>query len=108
MGLVRDCLCVSAITDMFLDVWIMKEYGNQESWTKLYHVPDIQDQGLEGYQTLYIYEDDQVLFQFHETGGGKMKLVIYDSKTGTLNIPEFQNNYEQIDSDVYIESLISP
>jgi len=85
---------VSPITDMFLDVWIMKEYGNQESWTKLYHVPDIQDQGLEGYQTLYIYEDDQVLFQFHETGGGKMKLVVYDSKTGTLNIPEFQNNYE--------------
>ena len=36
LGVVRDCLCVFATSDMFWDVWIMKEYGNEKSWTKLY------------------------------------------------------------------------
>jgi len=108
LGLVRDCLCVSLSSDMYMDVWIMKEYGNQESWNKLYIVPDIQDQGLKPFKALYIFEDDQLLLQFYALQGGNIKLVVYDSKTGTLNIPEFQNNYEQLCSDVYIESLISP
>jgi len=108
LSLIRDCLCLSASSDMFMDVWIMKEYGDQESWTKLYVVPDIQDQGLKPFKALYIYEDDQLLLEFYAMEGGNIKLVVYDSKTGTLNIPEFQNNYEQLCSDVYIESLISP
>jgi F-box interacting protein len=108
LGLMRDCLCLSGSSDMFMDVWIMKEYGDQESWTKLYIVPDIQDHGLKPFGPLYIYEDDQLLLEFYAMEGGNIKLVVYDSKTGTLNIPEFQNNYEQIGSNVYIESLISP
>jgi F-box interacting protein len=108
LGLVRDCLCVSRSSDMFMDVWIMKEYGDQESWTKLYIVPDIPDQGLKPFKALYIFEDDQLLVEFYAMEGGNSKLVVYDSKTGTLNIPEFQNNYEQICTNVYIESLISP
>jgi len=47
LGVVRDCLCVYATRDMLLDVWFMKEYGNQESWTKLYTVPNLQHWGLE-------------------------------------------------------------
>jgi len=43
-----------------------------------------------------------------EVEAGYIKLVVYDSKTGTLNIPESQNNYELKYSNVYIESLISP
>jgi F-box interacting protein len=108
LGLVRDCLCVSLSCDMYMDVWIMKEYGNQESWNKLYIVPDIQDQGLKPFKALYIFDDDKLLLEFYALQGGNIKLVVYDSKTGTLNIPEFQNNYEQLYSDVYIESLISP
>jgi hypothetical protein len=83
-------------------------YGNQESWNKLYIVPDIQDQGLKPFKALYIFDDDKLLLEFYALQGGNIKLVVYDSKTGTLNIPEFQNNYEQLYSDVYIESLISP
>jgi len=106
----RDCLCVFAISDMFLDVWIMNEYGKKESWTKLYSVSDMQDRGLQAYTALYISEDDQLLMQCYEIEAkfSTMKLVLYDSKTGTLNIPEFQNNYDQIYPKVYIESLISP
>lgn len=85
----------------------MKEYGKKKSWTKLYTIPNLQDWGFEAYTSLYISEDDQLLVQCYEIGSG-MKLVFYDSKTGTLNIPEFQNNYKLTNTKVYIESLVSP
>ncbi|AES68594.1 putative F-box domain, galactose oxidase/kelch, beta-propeller, F-box associated interaction [Medicago truncatula] len=108
LDVVRDCLCISAASDMFMDVWIMKHYGNKESWTKLYTVPNMQDRGLEAYNALYISEDDQLLVECLEIESDNDKLVVYDSKTGTSNIPEFQNKYDLIYSNVYIESLISP
>ncbi|XP_024633530.1 uncharacterized protein [Medicago truncatula] len=107
LDVMRNCMCVFATSDVFLDVWIM-EYGSEESWTKLYSVPNMQHRGLEVYKALYISEDDQLLLQCYEIESGDMKLVVYDSKNGTLNIPEFQNNYEQIYPNVYIASLISP
>jgi hypothetical protein len=39
LGLLRDCLCIFTNSYEFLDVWVLKDYGNQESWTKLYHIP---------------------------------------------------------------------
>ncbi|XP_024635361.1 F-box/kelch-repeat protein At3g23880 isoform X2 [Medicago truncatula] len=126
LGVLRDCLCVFAGSDEYWDVWIMKEYGNKEFWTKLYTIPTIvyaeflQDQGLVVDQdllvnaALYISEDDQLLvkcYQLDNNHGATLayiKFVVYDSKTGTLNIPEFQNNYEHRDAIFYIESLISP
>jgi len=79
LGVVRDCLCVYATRDMLLDVWIMKEYGNQESWTKLYTVPNLQHWGLEVCTALYISKDDQLLMQCEEIESGDIKLVVYDS-----------------------------
>jgi hypothetical protein len=55
LGVVRDCLCAFATSDMFMDVWIMKEYGNKESWNKLYTIPYIQDRGFKAYTVLCIY-----------------------------------------------------
>jgi F-box interacting protein len=108
LGVVRDCLCVFARSYMFLDVWIMKEYGNEKSWTKLYTVPNLQDHNFKAYGALYISDDDKLLVECYEIGSSNMKLVVYDSKTGTLNIPEFQNIYDHTHPNVYIESLISP
>jgi len=115
-GVLRDCLCVFASSDEYWDVWIMKEYGNQESWSKLYTIPNLQDWGLDAryWDALYISENDQLLVRCYQLDNNHgiahdIKLVVYDSKTGTLNIPEFQNNYEyKINAIVYIESLISP
>jgi hypothetical protein len=36
-------LCNCKSTERFVDVWIMKEYENEESWTKLYRVPHWRD-----------------------------------------------------------------
>lgn len=39
LGVLRNCLCIFAHSNSFNDVWLMKEYGNKESWTKLISVP---------------------------------------------------------------------
>jgi F-box interacting protein len=127
LGVVRDCLCIFATNDMFLDVWIMNEYGNKESWTKLYRVPHREDQGLcshkkEAYmvdrglysykKALYISKNDLLLMDFFELdewgGFTKIKLVVYHSITGTLKIADIENFRHWIHPQVYIESLISP
>ncbi|XP_039688407.1 F-box/kelch-repeat protein At3g23880 [Medicago truncatula] len=64
----RDCLCVSRTSDTFMNIWIMKEYGNQESWTKLYIVPNLQDWGFIAYKDLYISEDDKLLMHCYVMG----------------------------------------
>jgi hypothetical protein len=81
----------------------MKEYGNKESWTKLYSVPKMRDRDLYRYEPLYIHEDDQMLLMQSFN-----KLVVYDSKNGTSNIAEIQNINPWMHPQVYIESLISP
>jgi F-box interacting protein len=111
LGELKDCLCIYASSrhNMFLDVWIMKEYGNKASWTKLYCVPHMGKWGLCDYtKTLYISNNDQLLLTFDEAGKFKSKLVVYDSKNGTFIIPEVQNLSGRMATEVYVESLISP
>jgi F-box interacting protein len=109
LGVLKDCLSIFVSGDMFFDVWVMKEYGNKKSWTRLYHVPYMEDWGLCHFaKALYIFEDEQLLMDFKELESHKLKLVVYDSKDGTLEIPEIQNIGGWMDPEVYIESLISP
>jgi hypothetical protein len=74
----------------------------------------MQDRGIEAlyWDALYISENDQLLVKCYQLDIHDMthdiKLVVYDSKTDTWNIPEFQNNYVYKKAILYIESLISP
>jgi len=115
LGVLRDCLCISANRTFVFDVWIMKEYGNKDSWTNLYRVPHMKGWVLCLYpKALYISEDEQLLMGFYDSqgfGSYKLKLVVYDSKNGALEISEIQNILShgmQQNPQVYIESLISP
>ncbi|RHN65467.1 hypothetical protein MtrunA17_Chr3g0080211 [Medicago truncatula] len=94
---------------MFWDVWVMKEYGNKDSWTKLYHIPYMRYRGLWiNPKILYVNEDDQLLMKVYDLGSSKVKLVVYNSKSGTLKFPKIQNIDYLMDPEVYIESVISP
>ncbi|XP_039687806.1 putative F-box protein At1g47790 [Medicago truncatula] len=111
LGVLKDCLFFSAsnIGDMFLGIWVMMEYGNKESWAKLYHVPFMVDPGLGVFiEVLHVYEDDQLLLDFYELGSNEKKLVVYGSKTGTFKIHKIQNADRRTDSEVFLGSLISP
>jgi len=86
LGVLRDCLCIFTSSDLNLNIWIMKEFGNQESWTKLYSGLHMQDCIFRHYtKALYIFEDEQLLVGFYELEPYKLKLVVYDSKNGTVN-----------------------
>ncbi|CAK8574269.1 unnamed protein product [Lathyrus sativus] len=108
LGTLRGCLSLLR-SDKFSDIWIMKEYGNENSWTKLVTLPSREESHFY-YCTkaLYISSDDQVLMECC-TGDGN-NLVVYDSINNTFNIPKFQNNIHsmKVAHDLYVESLISP
>ncbi|XP_057443130.1 F-box/kelch-repeat protein At3g23880-like [Lotus japonicus] len=64
LGVLRDSLCVvSHLRLLFWDIWMMKEHGNSESWTKLFSIPDYT--GEIGYfplnQPRYVSEDEEGL-----------------------------------------------
>jgi len=100
LGVLRDCLCVTFVDD----VWIMKEYGNQESWTKLFTVPykrDHTNSHVRVKKAVYLFDDGQVLLKF--IGDFGKSLILYDPKRGSLKSTNFQEVPE-----VCVESLISP
>lgn len=108
LGVWRDCLCIlcRGDSDGSKTIWLMKEYGNQESWTKLFTIPHMGENGYWAYtKVIYISEDDQVLLEFIKSG---KKLIVYDSRNGTFKIPEIQNINGWTVPEVYVESLISP
>ncbi|KEH24738.1 putative F-box domain-containing protein [Medicago truncatula] len=116
LGVSRDCLCVLAHTETFLDIWRMNDYGNKDSWTKLFTLPFAEFVGLDGVciTRLYISEEDHQVFVYFIN-----KVYVYNYKTGAVKNPKIQglpcisfnsNIYleSSFNCDVYVESLISP
>jgi F-box interacting protein len=111
LGMFRDCLCIFASSDMFLDIWIMKEYGIKESWTKLYNiVPCVGNPNTRPYpKTVYIFDDDIVLFRLYGIENLEYKLFVYNYNNGNGNVKilEIQHMDGPMNQRVYVESLIS-
>jgi len=108
LGVMRDCLCVFSHSDSFDDVWLMKEYGNEESWIKLIRLPCISNRSLVfgNVKILYVFEDDRhVLLLLEEKF--KLKWVVYDSKNGIIKSAKSQD-FSWVESKVYVESLLLP
>ncbi|CAK8574254.1 unnamed protein product [Lathyrus sativus] len=105
LGTLRGCLSLLSQRDKFYDVWIMKEYGNEKSWTKLLSVPYMKE--CEVTRALDISKNDQVLMEFHKDG--KFNLVVYDFINNIFKTSKFQYSREYATTlQVYVESLISP
>jgi F-box interacting protein len=100
LGVVQDFLCIISGND----VWVMKEYGIQESWTKLFTLSNMQDPSKSYmlFKVLHTFEDDKVLLQC--IGKGKWNLVVYDLKNGTFKFTTLDYRIPE----VCVESLISP
>ncbi|AES68758.1 putative F-box domain-containing protein [Medicago truncatula] len=98
LGVLRDCLCV---TTSGYDVWLMKEYGNKESWTKLFTIPYMRDPSKPKVdaRAIYVFEDDQVLLKYDFD----LNLILYNPRRGTFKATNFKRIPE-----VCVESLISP
>ncbi|XP_058753365.1 F-box/kelch-repeat protein At3g23880-like [Vicia villosa] len=88
LGVWKDCMWVVSGRD----VWLMKEYGNKESWTKLFTI------SCDFWKVKNILEDDQVLLESNE------KMSVYNFKNHTFKFTKFGRCQEEI----CVESLISP
>ncbi|GAU24912.1 hypothetical protein TSUD_116370 [Trifolium subterraneum] len=100
LSVFKDCLCMISRQD----VWIMKEYGNTESWTKLLTISYMQDPSTSWVfaNAMHIFDDGQVFVK--AAGGGTGKLVVYNSRNDSFELPFPSENTLEI----CVESLISP
>jgi F-box interacting protein len=114
LGVLRDCLCITTSSRAFYSVWLMKEYGNEKSWIKLFCV-SYMEQNPYFYRhskPIWISKDDQMLMESKSRRKGIMYLVVYSYKSGTSNSPMIGNitstTREWNTPEVYAESLVSP
>jgi F-box interacting protein len=101
LGVMRDWLCLFCGDD----VWIMKEYGNEKSWTKLFTIslPPHVRKSDGAILVVDFIEDDQVFLSTGMEPYG-WELIVYDSKNDMFKISEFHT----IPHGMSFESLISP
>lgn len=85
------------------DVWVMKEYGFKESWTKLYTIrfPD-DPENYELSPPLCMSYKGEILLVFEST------LAIYNPKNDSIAYPEVTSVDDSIEAELYIESLVCP
>ncbi|XP_071700712.1 F-box/kelch-repeat protein At3g23880-like [Rutidosis leptorrhynchoides] len=100
LGVLGEKLCVVCdFRGKCADVWVMKVYGDQDSWTKLVSVPHLTDP--DGYyMPLLVSNDGKVLLKCWP------KLVVYDSKNSLLF--EIQKFDKFCEAYTFVESLVSP
>ncbi|KAL5073136.1 hypothetical protein RYX36_012120 [Vicia faba] len=114
LGVFRDCLCTISRHEHC--VWLMKEYGKKESWTKLFTISFKQRPCMQYSlnKVVYVFEDGQVLLQC-KMPYVPTKLILYDPRIATFEFVSFENSLvDNLDVSKYggpevcIESLISP
>lgn len=82
------------------DVWVMKEYGVKESWTKLY---SIKCYLCELSPPLYMSIEGEILHVL------ETNLTIYNPEDDSMRYPVVTNAFDILEvTTLYIESLVSP
>ncbi|OMO55040.1 hypothetical protein CCACVL1_27429 [Corchorus capsularis] len=108
LGLLNGCLCVFCnYGELYIDVWVMREYGKIESWTKLFTIPYLSGPGFELFSTskpLYVSGSDEILLHIG------VKLILYNPKENTFRVPVIDEDhiFYMFQSAIYVESLVSP
>ncbi|XP_058213035.1 F-box/kelch-repeat protein At3g06240-like [Rhododendron vialii] len=110
LGVLGGSLCVvkrhyEGHASCHADVWVMKEYGVKESWSKLFVVP-IESGEFSSYRCMPLYyaNDGEVVMVLDSE-----KLVSYNPEENsyqTISIAEVR--LDQFDVALYVESLASP
>ncbi|GAU20092.1 hypothetical protein TSUD_381840 [Trifolium subterraneum] len=106
----KDCLSIFVVSETFSDLWLMDEFGNTESWAKLFLISYsfMGDSRCFPYiKPLFLFEDDQVLLECNIEHFSS-ELAIYNPRDGSFKTTEIQNINRSIDHEVYQESLITP
>ncbi|XP_059629809.1 F-box/kelch-repeat protein At3g06240-like [Cornus florida] len=107
LGVFRGCLCVLSRNNG--DFWVMEEYGETQSWTKVViETPSFNTENLVLPRSDELLKNDELLFA---TDFGKF--VLWNTRERTsrdLILPGIQdaNRYKFLRVGGYVESLVSP
>lgn len=106
LDVLRNCLCACFdCNKTHWVVWQMKEYGVEQSWTKLTMIPYVELQvsrWIPSLDPLCISENGIVLLKTTFS-----KLVLFNSTDGSLDYPRIRSKIG-LDVHIYHESLVSP
>ncbi|XP_030963754.1 F-box/kelch-repeat protein At3g06240-like [Quercus lobata] len=102
----NDCLAfifykMGTMTEKYFDIWVMREYGVEDSWTKQLVVGP-----LLGIHRPLKFSKNGMLLLLGDDGA----IVLYNigsKETRNLQIPEFPRSFIPREAMVYVESLVS-
>ncbi|KEH27172.1 F-box/kelch-repeat protein At3g23880 [Medicago truncatula] len=103
-----DCLCFSHdFKGTEFVIWMMKEFGVQESWTQLFRIEyvNLQIHTMNGDTLLPLYfskNGDTLIFTTEITN----KVFIYNRRDKTVEITIFDNRIRWTSAIEYVESLV--
>ncbi|GLT81485.1 hypothetical protein SLA2020_528680 [Shorea laevis] len=98
------CLCIlCARLNVSVDVWMMKEYGVIESWTKLVSVQyPLELKSCQLSKAFCFMKDNGILMYLGKT------LFLFNMDEKTYNYPVIFGVNDCHEADIYVESLVSP
>ncbi|CAI9771098.1 unnamed protein product [Fraxinus pennsylvanica] len=104
LGVLGECISVLCnYQKTRADVWVLKEYGVKESWTKVISIPYIYDPGKYMYSMpLCILPNGEVLLALGSS------FVVYNLKDNSFKSPKITNVTDFLGAITYVESLVSP
>lgn len=110
IGTTRNCLFVHSGPDTSdFNIWVMKEFGVRESWTKVLNIPSEiigrkHGHGEHCLKPLCILHSGEVLME-HDGN----RLVLYNPQVMTFRkIIKEDKDHSPIETVAYIETLVSP
>ncbi|XP_058725761.1 F-box/kelch-repeat protein At3g23880-like [Vicia villosa] len=107
LGVLDNCLCLCFDINTHLVLWLMKEYGVVESWTKLMMIPaehlrkHVEWPIIFVIEPLFIFGNNIVLLRTN------YKFLLYNLNNGKIDIPLISTSIRR-SPHLYLETLISP
>ncbi|OVA03346.1 F-box domain [Macleaya cordata] len=113
LGVLGGCLCLVSSLAMddnveSVDVWVMKEYGVRESWTKMFTIAqETLGECIDKLRPIQSFKNGKILLETEDNDTNA--LVLYDPKHETsrvLNIRGILEGWEWFETESYVRSLV--
>lgn len=106
LGVLGEWLCICNSEFEYLDIWVMKDYGTQESWSKDYCIDTCTDHGrwLRGLYEPMSYLRNGAILLFHRLGNA---VVYYDPKIDEFYFLKLRGIKSKFEAIAHTPSFIS-
>ncbi|KAL3507329.1 hypothetical protein ACH5RR_032711 [Cinchona calisaya] len=102
LGVLDGRLCTICKPIKKFEIWMMKEYGRNESWVRMVRLKEFEP-NLKLLRPICFLKNGELIADVD-----RRKLVRYNFVTKTVQIVKTHNNHPMSDVITYLESLISP